>query len=132
MSDAQATELAVGNPDAAMVVPIRQPSIDYTVPQGNSVTQDAPNKLNFDSSVVADRMKETASKTNSNDAVSSSASTLAVEQPSQPDSSKIGRGSVVPEAIRKALDETRSTRFLQTKEAETARMARKPIACSPA
>lgn len=138
MSDAQATELAVGNPDAAMVVPLKQPSIDYTAPQGNSVSQDsssAPNKITFADSLVPDGKKEKAAKTDSNGALSSSAAALAVEHPSQPDSSEIrssGTGSVDSEAAIKALHETRELGFLQIEETDMAKVARKPIACTPA
>lgn len=112
-----------------MVVPIKQPSVDYTVPQGKTVRQDqseAPNKVKFGASILPEEKGERTKEALSNAALVSKrglAAKLAVEHPSQSDSSLIGGGS-------KAVPHKTINNFVETEERETMKTT-KPISCTP-
>jgi hypothetical protein len=61
LTDTQATESAVSNPDNENLVTVHQPSIDYVIPSGKTATQnkvDSPNKMTLSNSILPKEVVE--------------------------------------------------------------------------
>ena len=75
LTDQQATESAVTNPDAENLVHVHQASVDYTIPSGNTATTnevEKPNQITLSHDILP---KETVEKTRPNKAMSEIAKT---------------------------------------------------------